>query len=128
MAEITTWLKPASNWRIGRMQIELAHHLYMVADYRRILVADNCGRESPEHMDASKLSDKAEHAWRIECLKQIFVPAEHVRHLRWKQDWLKQHGGGTPETALAIARDETALADRLSIVARQQAGRRKANR
>jgi hypothetical protein len=65
--------------------------------------------------------------WQIECLKQIFIPAECVRHLRWKQEWLRRNGGGSPETALAIARDEAALAGRLEIVGRQQAGR-KANR
>lgn len=123
LAELLVWIKPASDWWTGRMQIELAHHFRMTADFRRILVAHALGKGSPEAAEASRLAEKAFQAWRVECLKQGFIPAEAVRHLRWKQDWLRQHGGGTPETALAIARDEAALVDRLGAVARQQAGR-----
>lgn len=127
LAEITAWIKPASDWRTGRMQIELAYHFRMTADFRRILAVDAHGRESREAIQASELAEEAFRAWQIEGLKQVFIPAECVRHLRWKQDWLQRHGGGTPETALAIARDEAALAERLEIIGRQQAGR-KANR
>lgn len=123
LAEVIAWIKPASDWWTGRMQIELAYHVRMTADFRRILLAHELGRESPEAVESSRLAEKAFQAWRVECLKQIFIPAEAVRHLRWKQDWLQRHGGGSPETALAIARDEAALVDRLGLVRRQQAGR-----
>lgn len=127
LAEITTWLKPAKDWRTGRMQIELAFHFRMVADFRRILAIDTHGRESHEAIETRELAEKAFQAWRVEGLKQVFIPAERVSHLRWKQDWLQRNGGGTPETALAISRDEVALAGRLEAVGRKQAGRR-ANR
>jgi len=125
LAEIIAWLKPAGRWWTGRMQIELAHHFHMMADYRRILAADAFGRESDEAIKAGALAEKAFHAWRVECLKQVFIPAKCIRHLRWKQDWLRRHGGGTSETALALTRDEAALAERLEVVGRQQASRRR---
>ncbi|MER9533062.1 hypothetical protein NKI89_25095 [Mesorhizobium sp. M0309] len=125
--ELIAWLKPAADWRTGRMQIELAFHFRMTADFRRILATDAHGRESPEALAEHELADKAFKAWRIECLKQIFIPARCVRHLRWKQEWLRKNGGGCPETALAIARDETTFAGRVALHSRQQATR-KANR
>jgi hypothetical protein len=58
----------------------------------------------------------------------MFIPAKTVRHLRWEQKWLAKLGGtGCKEIALAIARDEAALADRLGLIARQQPGRRLKN-
>lgn len=127
LAEIIAWIKPASNWRSGQMQISLAYHFYMTADYRRILACDAHGRESTEALACSAATEQAYNVWWVECLKQIFIPAGCVRHLRWKQDWLRRHRGGSPETALAIARDEAALVDRIELHKRQQAGR-KANR
>lgn len=124
LAEIIAWIKPASDWRTGQMQIALAYHFYMTADYRRILASGAHGKESTEALASSAATERAFNVWRVECLKQIFIPADCVRHLRWKQAWLRQHGGSTPETALALARDEAALADRLQAVARQQAGRK----
>ncbi|PZV35987.1 hypothetical protein B5V02_22400 [Mesorhizobium kowhaii] len=125
--ELIAWLKPAADWRTGRMQIELAHHFRMMTDWRRMLAADAHGRESPEATAERDLADEAFKAWQIECLKQMFIPAECVRHLRWKQEWLRRNGGGSPETALAIARDEAAFAGRIELHSRQQATR-KANR
>ncbi|PBB96472.1 hypothetical protein [Mesorhizobium sp. WSM3862] len=127
LAELIAWIKPASNWRTGQMQIALAYHFYMTADYRRILACDAHGRESKEALACSAATERASNVWRVECLKQIFIPAECVRHLRWKQDWLQRHGGGSPQTALAMARDEAALVDRIDLARRQQAGRQ-ANR
>jgi hypothetical protein len=63
----------------------------MTADYRRILAADVHGREGREATDARELAEKSFRAWQIEGLKQVFVPAECVRHLLWKQDWLRRH-------------------------------------
>ncbi|TIW62954.1 MAG: hypothetical protein E5V48_02510 [Mesorhizobium sp.] len=124
LSEIVAWLKPAADWWTGRMQIEVAYHFYMTADYRRILTGREFGEGSPEAARAKQANAEAEHVWRVECLKQVFIPAQHVRHLRWKQDWLRRHGGGTSETALAIARDEAALVDRVHLAKRQQAGRK----
>jgi hypothetical protein len=73
------------------MQIEPAHHFHMAAGYRRILTADVHGRESREATDAREPAEKSFLAWQIEGLKQVFVPAECVCHLRWKQDWLRRH-------------------------------------
>lgn len=125
LAELTAWLKPASDWWTGRMQIEMAKGLHMAADYRRLLVTKEQGKESSAAIEAGEIAEKAFRAWRIEGLKQVFIPAQCVRHLRWKQEWLRRHGGGTSETALALARDEAALAERLEVVGRQQAGRRR---
>ncbi|UDL87973.1 hypothetical protein LGH82_22810 [Mesorhizobium sp. PAMC28654] len=127
LTAITAWLNPPSDWWTGRMEIEAAYHFYMTFDYRRILTSREFGQESPEAAKAKQAVREAEHVWRVQCLKQVFIPAQCVRHLRWKQDWLRRHGGGTPETALAIARDEAALVDRIHLAKRQQAGR-KANR
>ncbi|RWL45322.1 MAG: hypothetical protein EOR60_15390 [Mesorhizobium sp.] len=113
LAEIIAWIKPAKNWRIGQMQIALAYHHYMTADYRRILASDAHGKDSAAAKEHAELSRRAFRVWNVECLKQVFIPAACVRHLRWKEDWLKRHGGGTPETALAIDRDKDALAGRL---------------
>ncbi|WP_434723027.1 hypothetical protein [Mesorhizobium sp. RIZ17] len=128
LAEIIDWIKPASDWWTGSMQIQLSYHAYMLADYRRVIIYREHGRHTDAGRAASELTDKARKAWLLAGLRQIFIPAEAVRHLRWKQNWLRQHGGGTPETALAIASDEASLVDRLQAVARQQAGRRKAVR
>ncbi|MER8447150.1 hypothetical protein NKH52_28605 [Mesorhizobium sp. M1066] len=89
-AEITGWLKPANCWRTGRMQIEPAHHFHITADYCRILAADAHRREGREATDASEPAEFFR-AWQIEGLKKVFVPAECVRHLHWKQDWLRRH-------------------------------------
>lgn len=124
LAEIIDWVKPASDWWTGSMQIEIARHAYLLADYRRLMLYREHGRGSEEAKAAGELSAKAFEALRLAGLRQVFIPAKAVRHLRWKQEWLRQHGGGTPETALAIDRDERALADRLKAVARQQAGRK----
>lgn len=124
LAETIDWIKPATDWWTGSMQIELARHAYLLADFRRLLLYREHGRDSEAGRAAWALSAKAFEAWRLAGLRQIFIPAQAVRHLRWKQNWLRQHGGGSPETALAIARDEAALADRLEAVARQQAGRK----
>ncbi|CAN7597079.1 hypothetical protein LJR234_004600 [Mesorhizobium amorphae] len=123
LAEIIASIKPAGDWWTGHIQIQMAHHFRMTADFRRMLAGAAHGLESVEATGASELAAKAFRVWQIECVKQMFIPAECVRHLRWKQDWLRRNGGGTPETALAIARDEAALAERLEVVARQQAGK-----
>ncbi|MDX8438379.1 hypothetical protein [Mesorhizobium australafricanum] len=125
LAELVAWIKPASNWRAGQMHIALAFHFYMTADYRRILACDAHGRESTEAVACSTATEQAFNIWRAECLKQMFIPAKTVRHLRWKQEWLRRNGAGVRKlTAPALARDEVALADRLAIVSRQQAGRK----
>ncbi|RVA13019.1 hypothetical protein EN939_19590 [Mesorhizobium sp. M7A.F.Ca.CA.002.05.1.1] len=125
--ELIAWLKPASDWRTGRMQIELAYHFRMTADFRRILATDTHGKDSAEAVFQRDLADKAFKAWQIQCLKQVFIPARCVRDLRWKEDWLRRNGGGSPETALSVARDEAAFAGRIELHSRQQATR-KANR
>lgn len=108
LAEIVDWIKPASDWWTGSMQIQLAYHAYMLADYRRVIVYREHGRHTDAGRAASELTEKARNAWLLAGLRQIFIPAKAVRHLRWKQEWLRRHGS-TPETALAIARDEAAL-------------------
>ncbi|RWI95474.1 MAG: hypothetical protein E5X33_10935 [Mesorhizobium sp.] len=125
LAELIAWIKPASDWRTGQMQIALAYHFYMTADYRRILARGAHGKDSTEALACSVATEQACNLWRAECLKQMFIPARTVRHLRWKQEWLRVHGAGARKlTASALARDEVALADRLAVVRRQQAGRK----
>jgi|GEM_PF-6738843 len=124
LTEIIDWIKPATDWWTGSMQIEVARHAYLLADFKRLLLYREHGKDSEAGKAAGELSAKAFEAWRLAGLRQVFIPAKVVRHLRWKQNWLRQHGGGTPETGLAIARDEAALAHRLKAVARQQAGRK----
>jgi hypothetical protein len=76
---------------------------------------------------AKDLADKAFDAWRVVCLRQVFIPAPNVAALRWKQDWVRRNNGaGCSEIGLAIAQDERALAGRLAAVAKQQAGRKQA--
>ncbi|TJX12642.1 MAG: hypothetical protein E5W21_36705, partial [Mesorhizobium sp.] len=43
LAELVAWIKPASDWWTGRMQIELARHAYFAADYRRLLAGRQYG-------------------------------------------------------------------------------------
>jgi len=126
LAEIVVWLKPASSWWKGKLQIELANSFRHVADVRRILAADEHGKDSEEYASQKDLADKAFDAWRVVCLRQVFIPAPNVAALRWKQDWVRRNNGaGCSEIALAIAQDERALAGRLAAVAKQQAGRKK---
>jgi hypothetical protein len=115
LAEITAWLRPASDWWMGRMQTEMAFHYYKLVDHRRLLLMRQHSLDSFVYREAVALTREAEKLWRIECLKQVFIPATTVRHLRWKEDWLRRNGGGTPETALAIARDEAAFAGRIEL-------------
>ncbi len=125
LAELTAWLKPASDWWTGWMQIEMAKGLHMAADCRRLLVAREQGKESSAAVEASEIAEKAFRDWEVQCLRQLFIPARYVRHLRWKQEWARIHCGGIREIGLALARDEAALARRLEVVGRQQAGRRR---
>lgn len=122
LAEVIAWIKPAGDWWTGRMQVELARHVYGAADYRRILAGREYAKEDAVYIEAKEFARAANELYRTQCLKQIFIPADCVRHLRWKQDWLRRHGGGTPETALAIARDEASLASRLQAVAGRKGG------
>ena len=124
LAEIIAWLEPAEDWWTGTMQIELADSFRMVADYRRILAGAKFGRDSEEYLEAKQTADKMFHARRVQGLKQMFIKAPALRHLRWKQKWVAKHGGSScREIRMAIARDEAALADRIAAVARQQAGK-----
>ncbi|RUV00542.1 hypothetical protein EOA79_20275 [Mesorhizobium sp. M1A.F.Ca.IN.020.03.2.1] len=119
---IIDWIKPPADWWTGQMQIQLAHHAYMFADYRRIMLCRGHGKDSPEAQEARDITRRAFSAWRMAGLRQIFIPAECVRHLRWKQEWLRRQGGA-PETALAIARDQAALADRIEAAQKAVASR-----
>lgn len=122
--ETVAWLKPHSDFHTGWLNVQKLDHERLAVDYERTIIYRTHGIESPKCWDARKASRAAEKAWREQCLKQMFIPATAVRHLRWKQDWARRNGASDhPLIVIAISRDEAALAVKLAAVSRQQAAR-----